>query len=359
MTKPKVAIVHDWLIGGGAEKVVEAIHQMYPDAPIYASYATDEWRNRLNNKVITGFLQNWPFSKLRKFIPFLRIKWFESLDLSNFDLVISSSGAEAKGVKISGKTKHIAYIHAPTHYYWSRYDDYLQNPGFGIFDPLARIGLKLFITPLKKWDYQASQRPNTLIANSTFTQRQIKKYYHRDSSVVFPPVDINRFKPSKQHKRSGFVIAGRQTPYKRFDLAVKACSKLNLPLLVIGNGPDNQKLRKLAGRSVTFKTNVSDEELTQALQSAEGFIFPGIDDFGIVAVEALSAGCPVIAYKNGGALDYITPGKTGYFFDIQTVSSLAQVLKSFKPIKDVPFPNKFSPESFKTNLAKQLSKSNL
>ena len=354
MSKLKVAIVHDWLIGGEEEKVVEAIHQMHPDAPIYTSYATDEWRQRLNNKVITGYLQNWPFSKLRKFIPFLRIKWFESLDFSDYDLVISSSGAEAKGVITNKQTKHVAYIHAPTHYYWSRYDEYLKHPGFGVFDPLARLGLKILVSPLRKWDYKASQRPDMIIANSTYTQKQIKKYYNRESLVVFPPVDVERFKPKKQHKRSGFVIAGRQTPYKRFDLAVKACSRLNKPLLVIGGGPENQKLRNLAGPSVAFKTNVSDNQLIDAFQSAEGFIFPGIDDFGIVAVEAIASGCPVIAYRSGGALDYIKPGETGVFFEKQTVDSLMEALENYDPIRKVPFPSQFSQDEFKVSLGKYL-----
>ena len=193
-----------------------------------------------------------------------------------------------------------------------------------------------------------------IIANSTYTQKQIKKYYNRESLVVFPPVDVERFKPKKQHKRSGFVIAGRQTPYKRFDLAVKACSRLNKPLLVIGGGPENQKLRNLAGPSVAFKTNVSDNQLIDAFQSAEGFIFPGIDDFGIVAVEAIASGCPVIAYRSGGALDYIKPGETGVFFEKQTVDSLMEALENYDPIRKVPFPSQFSQDEFKVSLGKYL-----
>ncbi len=355
MSQPKVAIVHDWLIGGGAEKVVEALHQMYPKAPIYTSYVSREWQKRLNNQVITGYLQRWPFSKLRKFIPLLRIRWFESLDFSDYDLVISSSGAEAKGIKTTGATKHIAYIHAPTHYYWSRYDEYQKHPGFGLFNPLARFGLKALVGPLRRWDLLASQRPNVMLANSTYTQQQIKKYYHRDSAVVFPPVDIEKFKPNKPQKRSGFIIAGRQTPYKRFDLAVKVCTRLNLPLTVVGNGPEHNKLRSIAGPTVTFKTDVSDADLVRLFQSSEGFIFPGIDDFGIVAVEAIASGCPVIAYKYGGALDYVIPGKTGVFFDKQSVKSLSQALATFKPIKNVPFPSQFSQKQFKSSLLKHLS----
>lgn len=361
MKNQKVAIVHDWLIGGGAEQVVEALHKMYPDAPIYTSYANNAWRKRLNNQVKTGYLQHWPFSKLRKFIPFLRILWFQSLNLSNYNLVISSSGAEAKGIKTNSNTLHINYCHAPTHYYWSRYDKYLKNPGFGILDPLARFGLKLLIKPLRQWDYKASQRPDKIISNSTFTQQQVKKYYQRDSSVIFPPVEIKKFKPSTKQKRYGFVIAGRQTPYKRFDLAIKACTKLNLPLLVIGDGPAHNHLEQLAGPSITFKTKVNDQDLVKAFQSSKGFIFPGVDDFGIVAVEALASGCPVVAFKKGGALDYIKSDKNGAFFEQPTVDSLAKALeiftkKKYKPIDVVNSAKEFSPKIFASLMKQEIDK---
>jgi len=190
----KVAIVHDWFVGGGAERVVEQLHKMFPQAPIYTSYCSDEWRQKLDNKVVTGFLQNWPFPALRKFVPFLRIWWFSRLKFDGYDLVISSSGAEAKGIKVNKPAVHINYCHAPTHYYWSRYNEYMKRPGFGILDPLARLGLKLLVGPLRRWDYKAAQRPDYIIANSNFTKDQIKKYYGRDSVVVHPPVDIGRFK---------------------------------------------------------------------------------------------------------------------------------------------------------------------
>ncbi|MEK7602737.1 MAG: glycosyltransferase [Patescibacteria group bacterium] len=325
---PKVAIVHDWLIGGGAERVVEALHQMYPEAPIYTSFSTEQWRKKLNGKVITGYLQYWPFSKLRKYIPFLRGWWFQSLKLDNFDLVISSSGAEAKFIKT--KAKHIAYIHAPTHYYWSRYDEYLRHPGFEPFDWLARIGLKLLIGPMRAWDYRAVQRPDILIANSTHTQAKIKEYYGRESKVIHPPVDVEGFAKYASKSRKGFVITGRQTPYKRVDLAVAACTKLGLPLTVIGNGPEHKKLVAMAGPTVKFVTNAKDEDVARIVGSSEAFIFPGVDDFGISAVEALAAGTPVIAYKAGGALDYVIENQTGLFFTDQTDESLASSLTEFQ-----------------------------
>jgi len=328
---PKVAIVHDWLLAGGAERVVEALHKLYPDAPIYTSYATPEWRERLGGKVITGFLQHPLFGKLRKYVPFLRIWWFTHLDLSEYDIVISSSGAEAKGIKVPKSTLHINYCHAPTHYYWSRYDEYMQHPGFGIFDPLARLGLWLLAKPLRHWDYKAAQRPDVMIANSTHTQAAIKQYYHRGSTVIFPPVDISRFANSTPDTgRQGLLVVGRQTPYKRFDLAVQAATKLGTPLTVAGRGPDHERLVRLAGPSITFNDNASDADITHYMQTAEGFIFAGIDDFGIVAVEALAAGTPLIAYRAGGSLDYVIPDKTGVFFDEQTPDSLAEAITAFQ-----------------------------
>lgn len=328
---PRVAIVHDWLVGGGAEKVVLELHHMYPDAPIYTSYSTEEWRKNLDNKVVTGYLQH--LGSLRKYLPFLRVWWFSHLDFSQYDLVISSSGAEAKGIKVPSGTIHINYCHSPTHYYWSRYNDYIKHPGFGVFDPVARIGLKLLVGLMRRWDYRAAQRPNYIIANSTHTQAEIKKYYDRDSVVIHPPVDTARFVNLPNTKRDGFVIAGRQTPYKRIDLAIAACTKLDTPLTVLGKGPDHNKLVSMAGPTVKFVTGASDDDIVKYFASAKAFLFPGVDDFGIVAVEALAAGTPVIAYKAGGALDYVIPGKTGEFFEEQTAGSLVSALKSINSSK--------------------------
>lgn len=356
----KVAIVHDWLIGGGAEKVVYQLHLTFPDAPIYTSYATQEWRDKLGGKVHTGILQYWPFSRLRKFLPILRIWWFQRLNLEGYDLIISSSGAEAKGINVPAGTVHINYCHAPTHYYWSRYDAYMEHPGFGPLDPLARIGLRTLVGPLRDWDYQAAQKPDYMIANSTHTAREVQKYYGRTAEVVFPPVDVERFVPSKHTgDRFGFIIAGRQTPYKRIDLAVAVCSRLNVPLKVIGKGPDHERLCAMAGQSIRF-IQANDTEMIRHFQTASAFIFPGIDDFGIVAVEAMAAGTPVIAYKGGGALDYVVEGETGAFFDEQQVEQLAAVLKAFDPHsydnkKISRHAQKFSADRFQAAIRKKIT----
>jgi glycosyltransferase involved in cell wall biosynthesis len=330
----KVAIVCDWLTGiGGAERVVLELHKLYPAAPIYTSQydpSKIDWFKDAD--VRTGWLQRLP-SFLKKFMPVLRAIYFSRLDLSRYDLVISETGAEAKGVRIGPKTTHICICNTPTHYYWSRYEEYMKTPGFGRLDPLARLGLRLLIGPMRRWDLKAAQRPTHMVAISSHIQSMIKQYYGRDSVVIHPPVDIERFAGQAEEPRRGFVTAGRQTPYKRIDLAVAACTELNLPLVVIGSGPDHKRLKKMAGKSVTFLRGKSDEEVAHYFQTSQAFIFPGLDDFGITPVEAMAAGTPVIAYKAGGALDYVEPGVTGEFFDPQTADALSDALKKFSPEK--------------------------
>jgi len=367
MRKLKVAITHDWLIGGGAERVVQALHEMFPDAPIYTSYATDEWRERLDGKVVTGFLQRWPFSRLRKFVGILRIWWFGQLDFSDYDLVISSSGnGEAFGIKTAGKTKHICYCHTPTHYYWRHYDQYMKRPGFGVFDPLARLGLKLLVGPLRRWDKRAAQHPDVFVANSTHIQRDIKTYYGRDAVVVHPPIDLERFKQEPAVKREGFVTIGRLAPAKRLDVLIEACNTLKLPLTIIGNGPDYARLAKLAGPTITFLGKatgnfVPDKDVPKYLKRAEAFLFASFDDFGIVSVEALASGTPVVAYKAGGALDYVLPGKTGLFFGEQTAESLIDVLKmfdgrQFNAAEIEHYAEQFSPDVFKRKMREMVER---
>ncbi len=336
----RVAIVHDWLIGGGAERVVYQLHQMFPDAPIYTSYCSDEWRQQLDNKVVTGYLQRWPFSKLRKFVGVLRIWWFRHLDFSQYDLVISSTGnGEAKGIRTPKTTTHICYCHTPTHYYWRHYEQYLRRPGFGVFDPVARLGLRLLVGPLRRWDFEASKRPDYFIANSTHIQADIKKYYGRESEVIFPPIDIARFENTQPAKRHGFVAMSRLAPAKRFDLIVAACTALNLPLTVIGDGPDFSRLKKMAGPGVTFYSKalgnrVSDQQMADHLAGAKAFLFASFDDFGVAPVEALAAGTPLIAFKAGGALDYVREGQTGIFFTEQTVDALKEALQRFETLPE-------------------------
>lgn len=361
----KVAIVCDWLTTiGGAERVVLALHELYPDAPIYTSQydpSKIDWFQGAD--VRTTWLQKLPKS-LKKFLPLLRAYAFSRLDLSEYDLVLSSSGAEAKGVKTGPKTSHICYMHSPTHYYWTRPSEYLRRPGFPVgLNWLAKLGLRFIGEPLKEWDKHAAKKPDYIITNSTFTQEMIQKYYKREATVIHPPVDVDRFKlKANPPARHGFIIAGRQTPYKRFDLAIAACNQLKVPLIVVGNGPDNKRLRKMAGRTITFLSNVNDFTIVEHFQSSLGFIFPNVDDFGIVAVEALAAGTPVIAYKKGGALDYIKDGKNGIFFDTQKPFSLASAIEqlstksfNYQSISDSAL--EFSVQNFKEQIKQFITKS--
>ncbi|HSX07897.1 MAG TPA: glycosyltransferase [Candidatus Saccharimonadales bacterium] len=351
----KVAIVHDWLVGGGAERVVMELHNTFPDAPIYTSYCTPEWRERLDGKVVTGWLQH--FGRLRKFLALGRIWWFTHLDFTGYDLVISSSGnGEAKGIRVPKGVTHVCYCHSPTHYYWRHYEQYLRRPGFGLFDPLARLGLRLLLGPLRRWDLRASSRPDYYIANSNHIKDDIKTYYGRDAVVIHPPIDVARFSPSVPlTERRSFITVGRQATYKRTDIIVEACSKLNLPLEVLGSGPDHERLKKLAGPSVTFLPRPSDAEVAAHMAHAKAFLFAAYEDFGVTPVEALAAGTPVIAFKAGGAFDYVVPGLTGQFFTEQTPESLARALKNYDPTtydpqKIAKFAESFSPQAFAKKL---------
>ena len=365
MSKPlKVAIVHDWLYGGGAELVVQELHRMFPNAPIYTSYCSDEWRQKLDNKVVTGYLQHWPFARLRKFLPILRQWWFSRLDLSEFDVIISSSGnGEAKFVRPKKSATHICYCHSPNHFYWRKYEEYIKEPGFR---PkwLVRIGLKLLVKPLRKRDYAAAQKVDYFIANSAHIQHDIKEYYNRSSRVIHPPVDTANFKPVASSSATidtepRFIIWGRHVPYKRIDIAIEACNNLKLPLTVIGEGPSTPDLKKLAGSSITFAGFATKENLVKLASNAQAFIFPTEEDFGISPVEAMALGLPVIAYRAAGALDYIVEGKTGTFFTAQTAESLEKALSQFNAsdfsaTKISAFVKKFSQEEFRKEMARFL-----
>jgi len=341
---PRVAIVHDWLTNmGGAENVVLALHEAFPDAPIYTSTYTPEKMPAFKGlDVRTTYLQNLPkaFRKLHKFFPTLRVKAFQKLDLSEFDIIISSSSAESKQVKKTRKGQvHICYCHTPIRYYWSHYEEYKKDSGFGKLNWLVKLAMPILVPSLKKADYRAAQEVDLFIANSTEVQKRIKKYYGKNSTVIHPPVDVNRFTPAR--KRGDYYVAlGRQVPYKRIDLAVSAATKLGVKLKVYGNGSEHKKLVEMAGPTVEFFTDrfgdASDEAVTEALNNAKGYIFPAEEDFGIVQVEALAAGAPVIAFGKGGALDIVQDGESGILFNQQTTDSVAEAIKKAETINFLP-----------------------
>ncbi len=341
---PRVVIVHDWLTNmGGAENVVLAMHDAFPDAPIYTSTYTPEKMPAFKKlDVRTTYLQKLPgpLRKLHKFFPMLRVNAFNKLDLSRFDIILSSASAESKQVQKTREDQtHICYCHTPIRYYWSHYDEYRRDPGFGRLNWVVRLAMPLMVPRLKKADYKAAQKIDVFIANSTETQKRIKKYYNKFSTVIHPPVDVDRFEPDRT-RGDHYVALGRQVPYKRIDLAVAAATKLSVPLYVYGNGSEHQRLVDMAGPTVKFYTDrfgdASDDAVTNALNSARGYIFPAEEDFGIVQVEALAAGAPVIAYSKGGALDIVEDGESGVLFDKQSVESVVDAIRRAQQIEFLP-----------------------
>ena len=371
MKGPRVAIVHDWLTNmGGAERVVLAMHEAFPDAPIYTSVYEPEKVPLFDGlDVRTTRLQKWPraLRRLHKFFPMLRVRAFQELDLDAYDIVLSSSSAEAKQVrKTRDDQVHICYCHTPIRYYWSHYAQYKRDPGFGKLNWLVRLTMPFLVPPLKRADYAAAQDVDVFIANSTEVQKRISKYYGKPAVVVHPPVDAERFtKLSKPlDKRSGYIALGRQVPYKRIDLAVAACTSLKLSLTVIGNGSEHDKLVAMAGDTVEFVTNATDEAVAAYLGSARGFIFPTEEDFGIVQVEALAAGAPVIAYASGGSEDIVKDGEGGITFDSQDNVSLQNALMkaektNFEPAKLQRVAKRFHKSLFITKLRKVVADATL
>lgn len=341
-TQPKIVLVTDWLTNmGGAEIVLLDLHKLFPYAPIYTSvYDKKNMPAFKDIDVRTTFLQE----KLQESVrymhalwPVMRSKAFRKLDLSEFDIIISTSSAEAKAVR---KTRpgqiHIAYIHTPIRYYWSHYEEFRKEFDFGALTPLIRPFIPYFVKGQRKLDLESVENIDVFIANSTVAQERIKKYYNKPSTIIYPGVDVSRFTPPAKGERSGYVLWGRHVPYKRFDLAIEACNQLRVPLTVIGSGPDTDRLKKLAGPTIKFTGRISDEALEKAAQSAKAFLFPNEEDFGISAVEALAAGTPVIAYAKGGALDIVQDGETGVLFNEQTVASLVEAIKKADKINFLP-----------------------
>ncbi|MBP9986284.1 glycosyltransferase [Candidatus Saccharibacteria bacterium] len=341
-TAPKVVIVCDWLtIMGGAELVTLELQKLFPGSPIYTSVYDSSKLKQFNHlNVRTTKLQQ----TLPKFLRYKHQLWptfrpgaFKKLDLSEFDIIISASSAEAKAVR---KTRpgqvHIAYIHTPIRYYWSHYEEFKNEFNFGALTPFIRPFIPFFVKKMRKKDLDSIPGVDAFIANSTITQKRIKKYYNRSSQVVYPPVNVNRWAPQPKTRRDGYILWGRHVPYKRFDLAIAAANKAGFKLTIVGTGPDTERLKELAGPTVEFTGRISDEELVNRAHHAKAFLFPNEEDFGIAAVEALAAGMPVIAYAKGGALDIVQDGETGVLFYKQTVDDLINAIKKSEEMSFLP-----------------------
>lgn len=329
---PRVALVHDWLVNpGGAERVLLELHQMYPDAPIYTTaFVAERFPEFADADVrVTWMDKFWVTKYKHQFFSPLRALTYAFKDLSEYDLIISSASAESKYVKHRKDALHICYCHTPIRYYWSDYDWYRRNPPFGKLNWLAQLALPVMIGPLRWIDFKMSQRVTKYVANSNFVAARIKKYYHRDSTVIYPPIVTDRFALPRDPK-DYYVIVGRQVAYKRLDLAIDAFNELGLTLKISGTGEEANKQKLRSKDNIEFLGRVSDDELAKLFSQAKAFIFPPEEDFGMIPVEAMSAGCPVIAYGSGGALESVVDGKTGVFFDTQTPVSLVEAVKRFE-----------------------------
>ncbi len=328
----RVALVHDYLNQyGGAERVLEAFCQIFPEAPIY-TLLYDKKRTGFafeGRQIYTSFLQKVPFVKSHH-RPFLMLMPLavEQFDFSQYDLVLSDSASYAKGIITSPKTLHICYCHTPIRYAWDDSHKYIEEFGYS---RIVRGIIPFFMNYIRLWDEQAASRVDKFIANSQFVAERIRKYYHQESKVIYPPVKTDLFHSTKKPD-DYFLMVGRFLPYKRFDLAIDAFNQLGWPLKIVGDGPDKNKLKKRAKENIEFVGLVSDDKLKDYYAHCQAFIFPQEEDFGITAVEAMASGRPVIAFESGGALEIIKPSRTGLFFKKQTSDYLIDALKKFKTI---------------------------
>ncbi|RJQ23976.1 MAG: glycosyltransferase family 4 protein [Nitrospiraceae bacterium] len=357
----KTAIIHEWLATFvGSEKVFEQIAGLYPDADLYClfDFFSEEDRHFLRNRrVRTSFIQHLPFAKTkyRSYMPLMPFA-VERFDLSGYELIISSSHAVAKGIRKNPDQLHICYCHTPMRYAWDLREQYLKESGLdrGIKGLLARAALDR----LKKWDIKASKRVDYFIANSHYIRDRIKRAYGRDADVIYPPVDVESFELCAK-KEDFFLAVSRMVPYKKVDLIVEAFSESGLPLVVIGDGPDFEKVKSRAKKNVGFLGYQEANVLVDYMQKARAFIFAAEEDFGILPVEAQACGTPVIAYGKGGVTETVIPvnqglggrgqgleikNPTGVFFYEQTPAALIDAVKRFEAVED-----KFNPYETRKN----------
>jgi glycosyltransferase involved in cell wall biosynthesis len=323
----KVAIVHYWWLSNrGGEAVVTALSQAFPEADLFV-HVCDEALVRktlgptFKGKITTSFISKLPFAKkhYQKYLPLMPIA-LEQWDLSEYDVVISSESGPAKGVVTRLDAVHICYCHSPMRYLWDMYHQYLEHAG-----RLVKILFPLIAHWMRVWDRASADRVDLFIANSRFIAGRIDKYYRRPSEVIYPPVDVDSFSSDKE-RGDFYLYLGQLVPYKRADLAVGAFNRLKLPLVVIGEGEMMESLRAKAQSNVTFLGRQSFSVVKDHLERCKGLIFPGVEDFGIVPVEALAAGAPVIAYGRGGVLDTVEDGRTGILFKEQSEQSLMEAV---------------------------------
>ncbi len=333
----RVALVHDWLTGmRGGEKCLEVLCEIFPDAPIYTLlHVKGAMSPLIESKTIhTSFVQRFPSleKKYRSYLP-LFPRAIESFDFSGYDVVISSSHCVAKGAIVSSGTLHICYCHTPMRYVWDMYDEYFGKGRAGI---VARAAMSIITPYLRRWDVRTAKRVNFFIANSENVRKRIQRIYRRDADVIFPPVDTEQFQISQT--RSDQPLAGKKdggyhlivsalVPYKRVDLAIAVFNTNGKRLLIVGKGPDEEKLHSMSKPNIEFLGWRDDHELAKLYAECSALLFPGEEDFGIVPLEAMASGKPVIAYGKGGALETVVEGVTGTFFYEQTEEALASAVE--------------------------------
>ncbi len=329
---PRVALVHDWLTGmRGGEYVLEAIAELVPKAELFTLlYIPGKISPVLTTlKRHVSRLSRVPQAekRYRHFLPFMP-RLIERFDLSGFDLIISSSHCVAKGIRRPEGAVHVSYVHAPMRYMWDRYDDYF---GPGRAGPLTRLAARAVRSRLQAWDRRVSQESNVdrLVANSRFIADQIERAYGREASVVYPFADGERFTAPRVPGKH-YLMVTAFAPYKRVDLAIEAFNRLKLPLIIVGGGQDADRLKPLAGPTVEFVGALSNAAIADLYARCRAFIFPGLEDFGITPVEAMSAGAPVIAYGEGGATETVIDGKTGVLFAPQSVEALIAAIETLE-----------------------------
>ena len=326
----KLALVLDYLIqDGGAERVLRAFAEIWPEAPLYLLfYDKKRWQNFRGRDVRTSILQKLPgvLRYYRWTLP-LMPGATEHHDLGEFDVVVSSTSAFGKGIVTRPDTLHVCYCHTPTRYLWTDTHSYLKDLRTNRF---IKFILPFVLTSLRMWDRTSALRVDKFIANSQTVAARIKKYYEREADVIYPPVDCTKFYTADKIGNY-FLAGGRLVAYKRFDLVIQTFNRLGLPLIIFGRGPYEDRLRKMAKKNVQFMGHVPDEEKVRLLAECIAFVHPQLEDFGLLPLEAMASGRPVIAYSRGGALESVVEGKTGTFFYEQTWETLLDKLLQFKP----------------------------
>lgn len=334
MKKLKTAIVHDWSTGyAGSERCVESFTNLYPEADTFMlfDFLSDEERKIIfkEKNPKTSFIQNLPFAKNhhRKMLPFCPYA-IEQFDLSEYDLIISSSHAVAKGILTNQNQVHICYCHTPIRYAWDLTHQYLKEAG--LTKGLGGFFAKAILHYIRMWDITSAGRPDFFIANSSYISKRIKKIYNRESTVINPPVDINKFECGTE-KENFYLTASRFVPYKRIDVIAEAFSMMpDKKLVIVGDGPDEAKIRRKAGSNVEFTGYLSGKKYKEYMKKARGFVFAAEEDFGIVVIEALASGTPVIALNKGGTAETVTDGVNGIHFNEQTPQQIVEAVEKFE-----------------------------